>query len=529
MIQQQKMMAGQQMQRDPSNMDMGGQGPQTPGTTIDNAPSPSKRPRLDNGGFEGAPMPGRQPMAQMTMTANGPQMIQNGMGAPQMNAFGPGANGPLKMEVCITSYAKKQSCANEATQGMNGMPPNMAQAAGMDGGEFPGQPMGNNVDNKHALQDYQMQLMLLEQQNKKRLLAAKRDNPEPISGAAGLGGAAPPGGFQQAPTMSPSGSRGAGPSPTPNDQMRKVAGTPKLAQQVPGSPMTGIENRASPAPNFDPTNPQMAHNMPQQFYANMNGNPMARPPSSHPGFQMNMTPQQMEQMQRMNAGRGQQPWPPNAQQMMPNMTSQQAAMAAAQQRQGTMAPPPVPAAEQNIPQQRAQPSSPATTPAPPTPSTKAAAKPKKEAAASKKKNQTKKNAAAATPVADSAEPTPTPSTPISNAQFGKQGASAGPTNAQSQPPAASAQSAMDGSGPGIFATMDDGSLSNVSSRLVHDPTASTDSHQPSGGFSLDFQSLDGSDVFENFDFDNFLNQDGADNMMESISFPGDGVEAGANV
>jgi hypothetical protein len=92
---QQKMMAGQQMQRDPSQMEMGGQGPQTPGQSMDNAPSPSKRPRLDNGGFEGG-MAGRP---QMAMAANG-QLIQNGMNPQQMNSFAPGANGQLKMEVC---------------------------------------------------------------------------------------------------------------------------------------------------------------------------------------------------------------------------------------------------------------------------------------------------------------------------------------------------------------------------------------------------------------------------------------------
>jgi len=33
--------------------------------------------------------------------------------------------------------------------------------------------------------------------------------------------------------------------------------------------------------------------------------------------------------------------------------------------------------------------------------------------------------------------------------------------------------------------------------------------------------------FENFDFDNFLNADGTEMAMDSMSFPGDGVEAGA--
>jgi hypothetical protein len=88
---QRKMMA-QNMQRDPSSMDMAGQRPQTPGGSIDNAPSPSKKPRLDNGnGFEAPGMvPGGRPM--------GNPMMQNGMADVQMNAFGP--NGQPKLEVC---------------------------------------------------------------------------------------------------------------------------------------------------------------------------------------------------------------------------------------------------------------------------------------------------------------------------------------------------------------------------------------------------------------------------------------------
>jgi hypothetical protein len=94
MLQQhQKMMAGQAMQRDPS-MDMG-QGPQTPGN-MDNAPSPSKRPRLDQ--FE-ASMAGRSQLGPMaTLAANG-QLLQNGMTPQQMTAFAQGPNGQIKLEV----------------------------------------------------------------------------------------------------------------------------------------------------------------------------------------------------------------------------------------------------------------------------------------------------------------------------------------------------------------------------------------------------------------------------------------------
>jgi hypothetical protein len=87
---------GQQMQRDPSNMEMNGQRPQTPG---DNAPSPTKRPRLDSGpAFEAQAMANRQvsggqPMPNMGANGNA-QLIANGVMA---NFAGP--NGTLKLEV----------------------------------------------------------------------------------------------------------------------------------------------------------------------------------------------------------------------------------------------------------------------------------------------------------------------------------------------------------------------------------------------------------------------------------------------
>jgi hypothetical protein len=237
----------------------------------------------------------------------------------------------------------------------------------------------NNIggDNRHALQDYQMQLMLLEQQNKKRLMQANRDR-DSITANAGT-----PGG-QFAPSMSPSGSRGAGPSPTPGDPMRRaVANTPKIPQQgLPGSPMADMQNRASPAPGLDPNGaPLQPGGMPQQYYQNMgSANAMAaRAPSSHPQFTMmpNMNQPSMEQIQRIANSRQ---WPPG---MTGNQ--QNAAMRNAQQGTGVMGPPPTPANEQPSAQQRTQPSSPAQPAAPPTPSqsNKGAPKGKKEAASKK--------------------------------------------------------------------------------------------------------------------------------------------------
>ena len=71
-------------------------------------------------------------------------------------------------------------------------------------GPTPG--VANGGPGSHALQDYQMQLMLLEQQNKKRLLMARQEQDAP--GQPGMSGFAP--------GMSPQGSRG-GPSPGPGE------------------------------------------------------------------------------------------------------------------------------------------------------------------------------------------------------------------------------------------------------------------------------------------------------------------------
>jgi hypothetical protein len=109
-MQQAKMMAGQQMQRDPSGMDMT-QRPQTP---MENAPSPSKRPRLDSSGsFDAQNMAARQAAAQaaanqaaanqqMPMMAGGQMAMQNGLAQHQMHAFA-GPNGHPKMEVSFFS------------------------------------------------------------------------------------------------------------------------------------------------------------------------------------------------------------------------------------------------------------------------------------------------------------------------------------------------------------------------------------------------------------------------------------------
>lgn len=248
-------------------------------------------------------------------------------------------------------------------------------------------PAGGASNGNHALQDYQMQLMLLEQQNKKRLLMARQeqDNVNHMPAGSAPGGQIQ---FANAPAMSPSNSR-AGPSPNPNDQMKRISGAPKMGPgNMPGSPaMAGDMNRGSPVPGFDPNG--VPPNMRHQAFVNQQGM-MNQPPSSHPNFNMqqqmagNMNPQ-VEQQMRLAAQQGRLPnsqWqpgqgPPN--QMMQNPG--QPGQIGTPQLRNAMPPPPAPNSEQ----QRTQPSSPAQPAGPPTPSqpAKAAPKGKKEAAGKK--------------------------------------------------------------------------------------------------------------------------------------------------
>ena len=393
-MQQRMQQQAQQMQRDGSNMEMGGQRAQSPAQG-DNAGSPSKRPRTDGNGFNGQPMgpagrgqgmPGQQ--FANAQGPNGQMMLQNGinpgdMPQGQMGSFQAGnpAAQNKSLEVYSQSLAQSQRAAL-SNQNLKAM--NMAQSSPMAqpnrdsmdfqmGGGAPGQQQGN-----HALQDYQMQLMLLEQQNKKRLLMARQEQDNLTHAPQGnppMGGQGPGPGPGFAPAMSPQGSR-AGPSPNPNEQMKR--GTPKMGPGVmPGSPMPDGSmqpQRGSPVPGFDPSQmqPGMMPGMPQ-----MGPNGMMRPPSSNPAFNMNnMTQAQMEMMARSNGGRMPngavwQGGPP--QQMVQQNPGQPPAPMGTPQQRNTMPPPPAPAAGG---EQRTQPSSPAQPPAPPTPSQANKANPK---------------------------------------------------------------------------------------------------------------------------------------------------------
>ena len=221
-------------------------------------------------------------------------------------------------------------------------------------------PNGANGGN-HALQDYQMQLMLLEQQNKRRLLMARQEQDN-----VGRDGQPMPGGF--APGMSPSGSR-SGPSPEPGQMKR---GTPKMGPAgLPTSPMPdNMPQRSSPAAMG------YAGQMPPEMYQNgmtIPPNGMRMAPSSHPGQfgggPFNPNPQQAVQMEAMRAhgrlpnGAGWQQGPQGqAPMMQPAQAPQPQPMGTPQQRNAMPPPPAVqPGANAN-----GRPSSPAQ-PAPPTP------------------------------------------------------------------------------------------------------------------------------------------------------------------
>ena len=241
----------------------------------------------------------------------------------------------------------------------------------------PGGPNGTNGGN-HALQDYQMQLMLLEQQNKKRLLMARQEQDNVGRDGQPMPGG--PAGF--AAGMSPSGSR-SGPSPDPGQMKR---GTPKMGPAgLPASPMPdNMPQRSSPAAMG------FAGQMPPEMYQNgmtVPTNGMRMGPSSHPGQfggQPFNNPAQAAQIEalrtqgRLPNGAGWQQGPQGqAPMMQPAQAPQPQPIGTPQQRSNDMPPPPTvqPGAGTNG---RPSPTQPA---APPTPqsSNKANPKAKKDA------------------------------------------------------------------------------------------------------------------------------------------------------
>ncbi|KFY94499.1 hypothetical protein V498_03866, partial [Pseudogymnoascus sp. VKM F-4517 (FW-2822)] len=340
--QQAKQQQQQQMQRDGSDMDGNRQQrPQSPGSA-EGAPSPSKRPRLENAPFNAAQgmmpngrgqgIPGQQgagpggnvpPNAQMLL-ANG--INPGNLTAQQFQNFPGQAQGPKALQQYNNNLAQHQ----QSQMPNKGMPnPNGPQGQGspmmpnQDGtivaGYYNAERQGSNVgpnNGSHALQDYQMQLMLLEQQNKKRLLMARQEQDGLTNNRDGSGGPQGPGGpgpngqaFQGA---SPQGARSVN-SPNPNDMKR---GTPQMNNTGVPSPVPEGQSRGSPGSmGFMPGN--IDPNMTPHFYGKVNGMEggmiggvpnVMRPPSSHPtAFNANGQPnQQMMNMQRQQQQQQQQ-------------------------------------------------------------------------------------------------------------------------------------------------------------------------------------------------------------------------------
>lgn len=395
-------MQQQAMRRDPSDLDINGQRARTP-SSGDNAPSPSKRPRIENIPFNGQQMVpnGRGP----TQGMQGQQMRDAAMNANQANqllmnnGINPETLTPTQFQTfqaqnhqiqakSIQVYNQNLARNNGSRQGMptpgmpgqgspimqpsfdlgpGGVPDYMNNQAMLRGGVPPSSANGGN----HALQDYQMQLMLLEQQNKKRLLMARQEQDIVTRPDVPM-----PGGPGYAPGMSPSGSR-SGPSPGPNEQMGKRVGTPKMGPSgMPGSPMPDgsmPQARGSPAP--------MSFNgpMPAEMYMNGMGavgpNGMRLPPSSHPGQipaggfpaqpQMEALRAQAQAAGRMPNGQQWQQGPPQGQapMMQPNQPQPPAQVGTPNQRNAMPPPQGLPA---GTGANGARPSSPAQG-APPTP------------------------------------------------------------------------------------------------------------------------------------------------------------------
>ncbi|KAJ3482622.1 hypothetical protein NLG97_g7518 [Lecanicillium saksenae] len=257
------------MQRDPSNMNANQDRPSSPATGGDNAPSPSAKRQRTDGGPGMTPQqlantPGAQ-AAQQMLAQNG--INPSSLSQQQLATF---ANTPPHaMAKSIAAYMQNmQSHHGKQIGAQPGMPnmanpqnqgsPMVAQAPDgstlntfynapeIGGAMRPGPPGGNGqgAGSNHALQDYQMQLMLLEQQNKKRLMMARQEQDNLGGGAMPREG--PPGPNGQFPDTSPQAMR-SGASPNPGDQMKR--GTPQMNNSgIPSPVPEGGQSRDSPNP-----------------------------------------------------------------------------------------------------------------------------------------------------------------------------------------------------------------------------------------------------------------------------------------
>ncbi|KAI0474356.1 hypothetical protein F4859DRAFT_88159 [Xylaria cf. heliscus] len=539
-----------QMQRDGSNMDGNQPRPASPGSA-ENAPSPSKRPRIEgqgpfnaqhagmmNGQRPQQGMPGQQvgdtkaAMFQQMLSSNGidpanltpqqfrdfqaqsaqtqaksiqaySQNLQQHHGQQMPNKQVPNPGGPQGQGSPMIAQGPDNTAAIGAFY------PEMGPA-GMRPGPGAAQGSGSN----HALQDYQMQLMLLEQQNKKRLMMARQEQdsiggiPRDGSGPNGPGPGGPPGPNGQPFQDTPQQGGRPGASPNPNDQMKR--GTPQMNAAGISSPLQeGAQSRGSPnAMNFMPNG--MDPNMQQNFFKGMAGmdgsmvaaqmNPAMRPPSSHPGqpFNGQMNPQMMA---RQQGGPQQMQWQgPNGNGMGPQNPQGPQAQIQGTASQRAMPPPSAPAPTANGNGRTSTQSPQTTAAAPPTPqqATKAAPK-KKDTKSAKSKAAAQKNKAPAAGATPAPEPNqdpepPTPATPITPSNPGnfKSGQNAGAVQ-----PAVSAPQAAPAPVPAPqVEQMNFADMNNSNGGLF--------TNIP------EFGEMSSGDVLPDFDFDSFLH-DGDDN------------------
>ena len=287
---------------------MNGQRPRTP-SGGDHAPSPSKKPRME-GTFNHQPMiqnrrppPGMQPgMVPGNSQQTNAVLMEGGINPhdlteAQLSSFQQQTPSIQQKSIQVANRHRGEGMSKAGGMSDGGSPmmagamdltaggaafyPGADAAQMMRNGAIPPNGGANGANGNHALQDYQMQLMLLEQQNKKRLLMARQEQEAP--GQPGLPAAFAPG-------MSPQGSRG-GLSPGPGERR----GTPKMGQQgLTGSPLPDGSMRGSPAALFNPMQPEL--------YAHMNGG-MRPPPSSNPNFNGPFNHQQQMEAMRNAQGR----------------------------------------------------------------------------------------------------------------------------------------------------------------------------------------------------------------------------------
>ncbi|KAK4151280.1 hypothetical protein C8A00DRAFT_17293 [Chaetomidium leptoderma] len=562
--QQQK--GGGQMPRDPSDMDGNRARPGSPGSA-DNAPSPSKRPRLDGGApfnpNQGVMMPNGRPgqgMPGQQQVGNGPDLtrallLQNGinptwLNPDQLQAF---ASAAPYVQAKIASYSTNMS-QHHGNQMPNKAMPNAAGPQGQGSPMVPPGPDGNMVTqyynpgdmvpgnmrpgapngqpttgSNHALQDYQMQLMLLEQQNKKRLMMARQEQDL---------GTSPPGGRS-------------GASPNPSEQMKRANQQMANAANM-GSPLPdgAAQSRGSPGamnfmganmdPNAGPHFAAMNMNMANQ----MNG--AMRPPSSHPPFNGQMNQQQMLAAQRQQPGAQGAPmqWPPGGPNgQMPGQSPQAQVQGVPGQNQRSMPPPSAPpavvaaaAAATNARNTTASPQ--VSSAAPPTPQQASKPAPKKKEtksakakAAAQKKSNPNLNNAGATPAApeqpEAPQDGPTPATPITAgnpANFTKnQNVNASQIVPNGQPPAPAPQQQTAPVPPPLHADpnqstnfLDPGGMVRIAS-LSRAPSCLLTCDQD---FNLEFGNpMQTDNVLTEFDFESFL-QDGTGGEDGGFDFNG---------